>query len=319
MADQAGSITTRQEFAGVAVQSTGDVQTTGAESRAAAEIQAAYVMARRFLRDEDNARLLLKREAARPGVAETALYSKPVGRDKGGKMQFAVGFSIRFAEVAARIWGNVTISARASYEDAVKTILTTRAIDLQTNYSIETDSIIQKTVERKDARGRTPKAYRQNSYGEQVVIVDATEDEYQLKYRAERSKGLRDCILRLIPRDLLDECKELVEATAANEHAKDPDAAKRKIFDKFASVGVLPSALKEYLDKPVEVLTAADLQELAVLYNGLKDGDFVWGDVVAMKTAPAEGDAPPPAKVTKLRDKILGAREPKAEAEGPKE
>ena len=316
--EQPAAVTTRQEFAGVAVQNTGDLQTTGAEARAAAEVQAGYVMARRFPRDEDDCRRLLQKESARPGVAETALYSRPVGR-KDGKPLFATGFSIRFAEVAARIWGNMVISSRATFEDTFKTILTTKAVDLQTNFSVEVDTVIPKTIERKDSRGRVVRGQRLNSFNEPVFVVDSSEDEHLLRFRAERSKAWRDCALRLIPRDLLDECRALVEATVQNENAKDPDAARKRIFDRFGSLGILPSQVKEYLGKPVETLTSADLQELGVLYNGLKDGDFSWSDVIQMKDAPPEeSGAPPSIKQTKLRERIMGAREPKA-AEGTTE
>ncbi len=67
-----------------------------------ASVQARYVMAAARPRSWMEARTRILRECERPGFAEAAWYSKPIGAGKS-----VGGLSIRFAEAAARYAGNV--------------------------------------------------------------------------------------------------------------------------------------------------------------------------------------------------------------------
>src|SRR5262249_31607490 len=136
----------------------------------------------------------------------------------------------------------------------------------------------------------TVRGMRENSYGDAVYLIDATADEFRNVMGSERSKLLRDNGQRLLPRDILDEARALIDATLANENARDPDAAKKKILDKFAGLGVSATMLKEYLGRPIETVTVKDLTDLGALHAGLKDGEYTWADVMRAKAEPAEGE-----------------------------
>ena len=101
----------------------------------------------------------------------------------------------------------------------------------------------------------------------------------------------------------MDEVGLKVKAILANENAKDPNAARKKIFDRFATQGVNPEQLKAHFGK-LDPITPALLDELTSVFNGLKEGHFTWDELVAKKDAPAEGEAPAD-KPSKLRDRIL--------------
>jgi hypothetical protein len=151
--------------------------------------------------------------------------------------------------------------------------------------------------------------------------VEATKDEFRNVMGAERSKLIRDNGMRLLPRDILDECRELIDKTLDDENAKDPDSAKKKVLDKFGALGISASMLKEYIGRPLETLGAKDLSELAPLHNGLKDGDFTWADVMRAKEAPAEGEKPkdPGAPRPTLKETMMSKPQAQAQPQPPQE
>lgn len=291
-----------------------DVSVSAAAAAAKAEIEARIIAARKWRRDVDMFREGLLKDCRRPTFAEIALYEKPVGRKRNAatgqfEENFAVNFSIRFIENALQHWGNVHTTARITGEDAERVLLTVQVIDVERNVGYATDATIDKLVERKELKGgRRARGMRQNSYGETVYLVEATKDEIRNLIGAERSKLLRDNGQRLLPRDILDEARAQIDRVTADENAKDPDSAKKKVLDRFATLGISAAMLKKYLERPIETLTAEDLKGLASLFNGLKEGEFTWAEVLRKRAEAAEksgeaGDAP--AAPQRLRDKIL--------------
>jgi len=304
-----------------------DMAPTAAAAAAKAEIEARIIAARKWPRDVDQFREGILKDCRRPGFADIALYQKPVGRKKNpqtGQWEdaFAVDFSVRFIESALQHWCNVHITARIGYEDTDRALLTVAVVDVQRNVGYSTDAMLDKLVERKEVKaGRKARGMRENSYGDVVYLLEATKDEFRNVMGAERSKLLRDNGKRLLPRDVLEEARAMIDATVANENAKDPDAAKKKVLDKFSALGISASMLKEYLDRPVETLTQKDLAEMATLYNGLKEGDFTWADVMRTHKEAAEGEDSKPAEGARTppraRDKIMqqaSFTEPQAQA-----
>ena len=302
-----GTVTVRQDLA-EEVSVTRDLSPTAAAAAAKAEIEAGIIAARKWPRDEDVFREKTLKTCRRPGFANTALYHKPVGRKKNAQGQweevFAIDWSIGSIQTMLQHFGNVRIMARITYEDADKALLTVQVLDLERNIGYSTDAMLDKLIERKEVKaGRKARGMRENSYGDVVYLVEATKDEFRNIIGAERSKLIRDNGKRLLPRDILDEARSEIDKTVANENAKDPDSAKKKVLDRFASIGISAALLKEYLGRPLETLTGKDLTDLGALFNGLKEGDFTWGDVMRMKSESAEGSSE--KERPKLREKIL--------------
>src|SRR5262245_35832870 len=79
-------------------------------AKARADIEARWTMALHRPRNMDQVRAMLLKECRRPGFAEVAIYHKPVGDG-------VEGLSIRFAEAAARCYGNVAQDATQIYDD----------------------------------------------------------------------------------------------------------------------------------------------------------------------------------------------------------
>lgn len=270
-------------------------------------VEARFIVAVRKPRNLDLVRQRILKDCCRPGFAAKALYRRPVG---GGKE--AVNFSIRFAERMAANYGNLDNNAYLVVDTPEKAVLRCFALDLETNTSFGGDILVEKTVERKDPQMRRVREWRQNSFGDPIAIVTATADEMRSKIGAERSRGYRDNVLRLIPFDLLEECRAQIDHTNNEEIKRDPDAARKKVADRFAARGVLADQLVAYLGHSLEVLTVTDIEELTAVANFLDEGGS-WSEIMRAKEQPTEGaPTPPDPKTVELRERLQSARKKKA-------
>jgi hypothetical protein len=283
--DKTSNALVRQDFGGRSVHTIRETATMAMAAQAEAQVKARFAMALHRPRDMAQARQVLLQECKRPDFAEVARYSVPRG---GKKIE---GPSIRFAEAAARALGNLDVSTVVLYEDDDKRILRVTAVDLETNVAYSQDETIDKTVERKDLkRGQAALAQRVNSFGEPVYIIVATEDEMAVKAAARRSKAIRTCVLRLIDGGLIDEAMDACAATRRLKDATDPAAARKKVEDGFATIGVMPADLAIYLGCKVEQASPAQIDDLRGLFRAIKDGDTTWREVLADQRDPERAE-----------------------------
>jgi hypothetical protein len=272
-------------------------------AREKALVEARYVVALRMPRDIDVVRLALEKECKRPSFAKAARYHKPIGKGIEGP-------SIRFAEAAIQAMGNVTVDTPTITEDAEKRVMRVTVTDIERNASYSQDVVVRKAVERRKTRdGDAVIRSRTNSSGQTVYLIEATDDEILNQQNALISKAIRTLGLRLVPGWLIDECMALVKRTLADEDAKDPDLARRKLFDAFDSVGVSPEQVKEWLGTDGQKLTPKERETLLGIYNALRDGEITWREVMdARASSGAASDAP--GKKPDLKDAISGKASP---------
>lgn len=237
-------------------------------AQAEAEIKGMIAMAARFPRDMDKVREKLLKECKRPAFAQSALYAKPVG---GGKV---TGLSIRFAEAAIASMGHIHTTIKTLAETDEYRKIEIRVWDAQAMISYADEATIEKTIERRSIpKGQEYIRMRVNKSGDPLYIIRATEDDLLNKVNSAKSKSIRNSGLRMVPGWLLDECKGQITDTSRNEDAKDPDAAKRKLFDSFAEQGVTVEELKKYLGHDAEHLEPAELDDLRKLFTAVRDGE----------------------------------------------
>ena len=271
-----------------------------------ARIQAAYIMAINRPRNADDARIRILEACRRPEFAARVEFSKPVA---GKQMR---GPSIRFAETALRLWGNIDSDIQVVYDDENFRRINVRVTDLETNSTFSKQINIRKTVERKNATGRDGVILgeRLNSKGEKVFIVQSTDDELMTKENALISKALRNEGLRLIPSDIIDEGLAMARETLRKKDSQDPAAAKKRLFDSFAGIGIKPRDLEKYLKHSVDTISPAELETMRAVYQAIKDGEATWSDFLATedddkKEPPAapkfQDEAPAGEKTTRTR------------------
>lgn len=242
------------------------------EAQVRARIEARYTLALHRPRDLDRVRLALLKECERPRFAEVARYSKPQGATK------VTGPSIRFVEAALRCLGNIATETTVTLDDELRRVIRVEVTDLETNVTHPKEIVVSKEIERRSADGREVIRQRQNKNGITLFIVKATDDEIMLKESSLVSKALRQLGLRLIPGDLIDEAMETVVSTQTSTDKKDPDAARKRVFDSFDALGIGADALKKYLGHDVGPL---DLPGLRELFTAIKQGEVVWSDLMA--------------------------------------
>lgn len=287
-----GASDLRQEFGAHEQLARTETATTAMAAQAKANVEARFILALQRPRDIDTVRIKLLKECKRPGFAQVARYSKPVG---GQRIE---GASIRFAEAALRLMGNVLPETSVIYDDAQKRIVRVSVTDLETNLTYSSDVSVEKTVERSNLKpGQVPLASRVNSYGKTAYLIPATEDDIANKVNANVSKALRGHALRILPGDILEEAMELCIKTLESEAAVDPERERKKIADAFASLRVMPTHLAEYLGHPIDQCSPSETVELRALYQAIKDGETTWHAAVEQRS----GDKKPAAGKAKER------------------
>lgn len=262
-------------FGVMTMEKSSEMAAVAVAASAKAEVEAAYIMAMKQPRQEDDARVKIIAICKNPSFAAKARYSKPVG---GTAIE---GPSIRLAEEILRHWGNVLVQQTAIYDDDAKRIVKVTVRDLESNLSYSKELTIEKHVERKNPAGRDVLGERHNTSGQRVFIVKATEDELQNKEAALVSKAIRNSGLRLIPEHIIEEAMRTAKDTMAAKVQQDPEAEKKAVLDAFAAIGVLPSALETYLQHPLAQATPQDLLALREILTAITDGQTTWTDYVA--------------------------------------
>lgn len=294
-----GASDLRQEFGAHEQIARTETATTAMAAQAKANVEARFILALQRPRDIDTVRVRLLKECKRPGFAQVARYSKPVG---GQRIE---GASIRFAEAALRLMGNVLPETSVIYDDNQKRIVRVSVTDLETNLTYSSDVSVEKTVERSNLKdGQVPLGSRKNSYGKTVYLLPATEDDIANKVNANVSKALRGHALRILPGDILEEAMELCIKTLNSEAAADPDRERKKIADAFASLRVMPNHLAEYLGHTIDTCAPAELVELRALYQAIKDGETTWHAAAEQRA----GDKKPSSKAKEKVAAATGAK-----------
>jgi hypothetical protein len=248
-------------------------------AQAKASVEARYVMAMQNPRDIDEFREKLLKECKRPFFAEVARYRKPIG---GGSVE---GPSIRFVETALRCFRNVLRETPTIYEDDEKRIVRASVTDLEANVTHWTDVTVAKTVERRSVKeGTEVVGQRVNTEGKTVYIVRATDDELLTKTNALISKAVRNMGLNILPGDIVEEAQHFCVKTRQTQDAQDPDAARLKIVDAFATVGVKVVDLTGYVGHSLDTLSPAELDGLRKDFAALKDGEISWTDLTRARS-----------------------------------
>lgn len=304
---QRGSVA-RQEFGAQEIQSSAETSMAAVTAREQAVIQAEYLMAERHPRKWMDVRARMMDHCARPRFAEVSRYKKPVGKkfqDGAWVEQFAYGFTVRFAETLAQEMGNVKPQSSITYEDDVLRIVRIGVTDLQRNVPWSREVTFAKTVERKGRRrkgsqtewdppeGREVISVRANSYGEPTYLVKATEDELRAKVNSELSKTQRDFLIKLTPRDLLEDWEDAVYTTLDRADKADPQAALKRWLDSFHRAGIEPSDLEQFFGgKRVTAFGQAEIAELRELAQAIKEGQTTFQEALRNKfdqPLPAQG------------------------------
>lgn len=130
-----------------------------------------------------------------PNCVETALYSKPVGKDEEGKMTHAEGLSIRTAESLANRWTNSAYGVEIVEDIPEYALIVAVFLDYENN----TRHVVQRRVSK----------YYKTRTGQ---VIQYTPDRFDIVLLANQSKLLREIILRSLPAGLKKAYEDKVRA-----------------------------------------------------------------------------------------------------------
>lgn len=252
--------------------------TAGAVAREESEVKAAIVLARANRREEMVAYQSIIKACKRPNFAASAMYAFP----RGG--QQITGPSVDLAREMARVWGNIRCGFRVVTEDETHIHLKGFAHDLETNAYVEMEDKFRKLIQRKDKRT-----------GETKWVPPDERDGRELMNR--RAAFLeRNCILKLMPPDFIDDALDQVfktkEQAANGELEADRAGTVKKMVMAFDEVHVTPEMLADYLGHAIDDVTDRELADLKAIYKSLRDGNSEREEYFILKKPTVE-DVPP--------------------------
>lgn len=218
------------------------------QSRAVAEVQAAYVIAKKFPRNEHESYVKIMEACKRPFLAEQAMYAYP----KGGSL--VTGPSIRLAEVMARSWGNIDFGIRELSQSVGISTVEAYAIDLETNTISRVTFQVPHIRDTKKGR---------------IKLTDAR-DIYEMVAN-QGSRRLRRCILELMAVDVIEAAVDQVKKTLLNADIPIADQV-RKMILAFDELGVKVEHLEKRLGHKLDAIIPQEIVILKGIYKSIKDG-----------------------------------------------
>lgn len=235
-------------FGSALEQKTPNYSSTQAASHELAEMQAQIYLAKQFPRNQMESAERILTACQRPGLANVAVYSYA----KGGTD--ICGPSIRLAEEIARNWGNIECGWNEVERESDRSKVRAFAWDKETN--VLKSLIFYVPHYRTSKRGTTR-------------ITDERDIYEHLANNA--SRRLRNCILALIPGDVVDAAVEQCQRTMATHIDLSKDSIK-KLVDAFAPLGVSKNQIEKRIQRRIESITPAQFVRMREIYTSIKDG-----------------------------------------------
>lgn len=261
------------------------------EARAVAEVQAAYVIAKKFPRNAHESYMAIIESCKRPYLAEQAMYAYP----RGSTLVKAP--TIRLAEAMAQAWGNLDCGVREISQSNGVSVAEAYAIDLQTNTRV---TKVFHVPHKRDTKKGT------------IRLTDSR-DIYELVAN-QGARRLRACILGIIPGDVVEAAVERCAQTLASSDVPISDQVKKMVLA-FDELGVKVEHLEKRLGHNLDATIPQEIVTLKGIYKSLKDGmanreDFF--DIASLHSIKA-ADAKEDLKALIAKNK--SSKEPKVDPE----
>lgn len=228
------------------------------------EIKAAITVAVSIPRKPAKAYERLMEQCDRRGFAEKCEYSFRRGGSR------VTGPTVGLARQAAAAWGNIRYGLDVIEDTAERRRVEGWAWDMETNTKVTQQDDFQKVHERKDP--------------DTGVTSEVPVNERELRELTNKRGAVlvRNCILQLLPVDLVDAALERASATkkagAKKDLARNRKQVTRDLIDGFSRFSVTSEMLEEHLGHPLETMDEEELAELRGIWNSLRDGNTKRGD-----------------------------------------
>jgi hypothetical protein len=222
------------------------------QTRAAQEVQAAMIVAKKFPRNEIESYNRIMKSCSRLSLAESAIYSYP----RGG--QTVKGPSIHLAKALAKAWGNLDFGIRELSKDADKKESTVESFcwDMETNVRETKIFTVPHT------------RYTRNG----TKTLTDPRDIYET-IANNGARRLRACILGVIPQDVVDRAVARCYQTLTSGGKDQPLSDRiREMVNYFKEKGIDEKLLEKRLGHSVDKIDEKELLDLRLIANSLKEG-----------------------------------------------
>ncbi len=216
------------------------------QERAIAEAQGQLILAKRFPRSMAQARADFMEACKSPEFAAKAFYAVP---NRGS------GPSIRFAEEAARCYGNFQYGHRELSRSEGKSEVEVFAWDMEKNNHSRRQITVIHIVDTKNG----PKK-----------LTDQADIDNRLANVA--SKQMRGRILALLPKELVEAGQAACKLTIAGGNDKPISARVADMTAAFSKFGVNAKQIAAYIGHTLDDVTVDELADLLGVYNAIKEG-----------------------------------------------
>lgn len=242
----------RQGGNGIVNAGSGRVTDTQVATKELGEIQARVFLAKQFSRNPAEAYDRIMTACQRPGLANVAIYTFARG---GTNIN---GPSIRLAEEIVRDWGNIDCGwvelERRKGESTVRAY----AWDLETNAYKQLIFVV-------------PHVRSKKSAGQEIQVPITNERDLYELIANQASRRLRNCILTLIPGDVVEAAVDQCHRTLVTQCKITPDRLKNMV-SAFEPYGVTKQQIETRIQRKLEAITPAQFVKLTEIFNSLKDG-----------------------------------------------
>lgn len=253
----------RSSGTGIINAGSGRVADTQVATKELGEIQARVFLAKQFSRNQAEAYDKIMTACQRVGLASVAIYEYARG---GSKIN---GPSIRLAEEIVRDWGNIDTGwvelERRNNESTVRAY----AWDLETNAYQQRIFIVPHTRSKKQG-------------GQEIQVPITNERDLYELIANHAARRLRNCILALIPGDVVEAAVEQCHKTLVTNCNITPERIK-KMCAAFEEFGVSKAQIEARIQRKLDSIAPAQFVKLTEIYNSLRDGmsePSDWFDVI---------------------------------------
>jgi len=201
------------------------------------------------------------------------------------------GASVYLAREAARVWGNIRYGFDIVHDDDEIRTVRAWAWDLESNTRRQIDATFKKLIYRRKGGWQAP-------------------DERDLRELTNKQgeTAVRNCLLHLLPPDLVDDALEDSLKTLSSDAAKDPMEARKKLVLAFRGLGITALQLEQYLGHQLALITPDEIANLRGVWKSIADGNSKWPEYVQTEDASGTGAKTEASGVT--MDDLISSQQP---------
>lgn len=261
-------------------------------SKMAAEVMAAVSVARKFPRDKAAIEGMITRIFSEPSMATAGLFVFKRGNT------LISDLTIRAAESIMLVWTNMQSGIVELERKPEASVMLAYARDLETNVYFE-------------QKFEVPHI-RHTKAGGAVALTDPRDIYEHCTNMA--SRRLRKCILALIPIDIKELTRAVIDTTTAQDHAVTEEQI-GNLLSAFAEFGVTKAMIVERIGHSLESIVNAEVVSLKRVYASLRDKMGVVQDFFSSSSLEQEKPSVPGDQSVKSRMKKAVKKEEEKEKE----